>query len=53
MFDLGVDRIVLTTAPGTRAERLYRRRGWQCEGSTGTGELRFSLRRPRAGEVMS
>ena len=45
MFDQGVDCIVLTTEPGTRAENLYRRRGWQCDGTTATGELRFSRRR--------
>lgn len=45
MFDEGIDAIVLATEPGTRAERLYRRRGWRCEGTTTTGELRFSLRR--------
>lgn len=45
MFEQGVDCIVLTTEPGTRAERLYRRRGWRCEGVTASSELRFSLRR--------
>jgi GNAT superfamily N-acetyltransferase len=46
MFDQGIDSIVLVTEPGSRAERLYRRRGWRCEGTTTTKELRFSLRRP-------
>jgi GNAT superfamily N-acetyltransferase len=41
MFEQGVDRITLTTEPGTRAERLYRRRGWQHDGATSSGELRF------------
>jgi GNAT superfamily N-acetyltransferase len=43
MFDSGVTRIELTTEPGTRAERLYRRRGWVAEGTTASGELRFAL----------
>jgi GNAT superfamily N-acetyltransferase len=43
MFASGVTRIELTTEPGTRAERLYRRRGWIAEGTTATGELRFAL----------
>ena len=45
MFASGVRRIVLSTDPGTRAERLYRRRGWSCEGTTDNGELRFALSR--------
>ena len=45
MFEQGVDCITLTTESGTRAERLYRRRGWQHDGTTASGELRFSLRR--------
>jgi GNAT superfamily N-acetyltransferase len=41
-----VDRIVLTTAPGTRAERFYRARGWTCDGVAANGrELAFSLTR--------
>lgn len=46
MFDAGVACIELTTDTGTRAERLYRRRGWTCEGTTADGELRFTLRTP-------
>lgn len=45
MFDHGLDRIELTTAPGTRAERLYLRRGWALEGATASGELRLSRTR--------
>lgn len=48
MFEQGLERIELTTEPGTRAERLYRRRGWVAEGTTGSGELRFVLARPAA-----
>ena len=42
LFDQGVVQIELTTEPGTRAEHLYRRRGWLCEGQTASGELRFT-----------
>ena len=45
MFGEGVERIVLTTEPGTRAEKLYRRRNWQCDGANAAGELQFSLQR--------
>jgi GNAT superfamily N-acetyltransferase len=33
----------LTTDPGTRAERMYRRLGWQDHGIGADGEVRFSL----------
>jgi len=46
MFESGVSRIELTTGPGTRAERLYRRRGWITDGTTPGGDLRFVLPRP-------
>jgi GNAT superfamily N-acetyltransferase len=45
MFAAGVDQIELATEPGTRAEQLYRRRGWTCEGSLPSGELRFTRTR--------
>lgn len=48
MFEAGVHRIELTTDPGTRAERLYRRRGWECTGTATNGELRFTLEPARA-----
>ena len=43
--EAGLAEAWLTTAPGTRAERLYRRRGWDCLGLQPSGELRFVLRR--------
>lgn len=46
MFDQGLDSIWLVTAPGTRAERLYRRRGWAFVGTQPSGEAKFVLRRP-------
>lgn len=44
MFDQGLDEIRLATEPGTRAERLYRRRGWRYLGVLPTGEAAFALR---------
>lgn len=37
----GHRRLTLTTAPGTRAERLYRAAGWTDVGHTATGEVAF------------
>ena len=39
----GWTQATLSTDPGTRAERLYRRLGWQDEGLTAGGEVRFGL----------
>ncbi|QLF71100.1 GNAT family N-acetyltransferase [Peteryoungia desertarenae] len=36
----GWNRIWLTTGPGTRAEQLYRKAGWECLGQE-ADELRF------------
>lgn len=44
MFACGVDEIHLSTEEGTRAERLYARRGWQCQGVV-RGEVVFTLAR--------
>ncbi len=46
MFDQGVTEIWLVTAPGTRAERLYQRRGWHALGLQPSGEMKFRLRPP-------
>lgn len=46
MFEQGLAALTLTTAPGTRAERLYRLRGWQCEGPAGPAERAYRLQRP-------
>jgi GNAT superfamily N-acetyltransferase len=45
MFQQELDEVFLTTAPGTRAERLYQRRGWQPVGVLG-GEVQYRLPRP-------
>jgi len=38
---LGLARLTLATAPGTRAERFYREAGWTRAGTTAAGELRL------------
>ena len=42
----GLERLWLTTGPGTRAEAFYKRRGWREVGSIGNGDLRLELRAP-------
>jgi GNAT superfamily N-acetyltransferase len=37
----GLDRLWLTTEPGTRAQRFYESAGWQLMGSTDRGEWRY------------
>ena len=37
----GLERLWLTTTPGTRAERFYRRQGWAIAKTTDSGEIRF------------
>jgi len=41
LWSRGVERLWLTTAPGTRAERFYERAGWKNGGKTPSGELLF------------
>ncbi|SMB92963.1 GCN5-related N-acetyltransferase [Hymenobacter roseosalivarius DSM 11622] len=36
--------IWLSTSPGTRAERFYRKSGWREAGRTASGEVRFELK---------
>ncbi len=43
MFWNGCGEIRLTTEAGTRAERLYRRRGWRDHGLLPSGEIDFRL----------
>ena len=45
LWRAGLDRLWLTTEPGTRAQRFYEAAGWQLTGTTGQGELRYELRR--------
>lgn len=44
MFAQGLERLWLTTDPGTRAEGFYRRRGWREAGREGV-EVRLELAR--------
>jgi len=46
LWSLGLERLWLTTAPGTRAEHFYTARGWQARGTTANGEIMLELRRP-------
>jgi GNAT superfamily N-acetyltransferase len=41
----GLERLWLTTEPGTRAQRFYERAGWQLVGPADHGELRYELTR--------
>lgn len=47
LFKSGCDEIKLTTDMGTRAEKLYRRRGWQYCGIVSGREIEFRLSRPK------
>jgi GNAT superfamily N-acetyltransferase len=44
-FSKGKDRIWLSTAPGTRAEKFYRVQGWREFGIKKNGELLFEMQR--------
>ena len=43
LWAAGLDRLWLTTDPGTRAQRFYEAAGWRLTGSTDRGELRYEL----------
>lgn len=45
MFDRGLQEIRLVTSPDTKAERLYRARGWTFVGMKDTGEAQYVLSR--------
>ena len=45
----GLDRLWLTTTPGTRAEAFYESAGWRRVGTTATGELLFERHRHGGG----
>jgi len=49
LWSTGATSIWLTTAPRTRADGFYRRRGWTDTGMTPSGEVRFELYAPDAG----
>jgi GNAT superfamily N-acetyltransferase len=46
LWSCGLERLWLTTEPGTRAQRFYERSGWICCGFVPSGELRFELSKP-------
>jgi GNAT superfamily N-acetyltransferase len=46
LWSRGLQRLWLTTEPGTRAQSFYEKAGWQCVGSTASGELRFERSAP-------
>lgn len=46
MFEQGAESIWLCTEPGTRAQRLYERRGWVHTGMKQSGEAGYLLRPP-------
>ena len=43
----------LSTSPGTRAEKFYRKSGWQETGSYGKGEIRFERSEPVSNAPLS
>lgn len=43
-FQQTKDKVVLGTAPNTRAERFYTLQGWTPVGSYSNGEIKFELR---------
>lgn len=45
LWTLGHQRIWLTTAPGTRAERFYLAKGWKARGVDSCGDTRLELER--------
>lgn len=53
LWQQGHERLWLTTEPGTRAERFYRRAGWMPAGAGPGGEIRLELGRPEAAPRLS
>lgn len=47
LFSQDLDRVWLSTSPGTRAERFYRAAGWQHAGHEANGEARYEMSRDR------
>ena len=46
LWSSGLQKIWLTTEPGTRAQRFYEAAGWEYVGRTERGELRFERNKP-------
>jgi len=45
LWSRGLEKLWLSTEPGTRAQRFYSRAGWTDCGLLPSGELRFELQR--------
>jgi GNAT superfamily N-acetyltransferase len=45
LWSQGLERLWLTTEPGTRAQVFYETAGWKLMGSTERGELRYEAQR--------
>ncbi len=46
LWSQGLNRLWLTTEPGTRAQRFYESAGWQSVGETNGREVQYQLLRP-------
>jgi GNAT superfamily N-acetyltransferase len=46
LWQQGLERLWLTTDPGTRAQRFYEAAGWKYSGPGTHGEVRLELHRP-------
>lgn len=46
LWEQGLDRLWLTTEPGTRAARFYEQAGWRRVEVSTDGELRYELHKP-------
>lgn len=42
-FNQTTETVWLSTAPGTRAEGFYRKKGWKDAGTYGKGEVKFEM----------
>ena len=45
LFERGVDEVLLSTGPGTRADAFYRRAGWSRGETLDNGDVRYRLAR--------
>ncbi len=50
LWSRGLQRLFLSTEPGTRADRFYQAAGWQRRGVLPSGEVRFEMYAPGVGE---
>ena len=46
LFSHGLERLWLSTDPGTRAQRFYESAGWKFVDALASGEVRYELRSP-------